>query len=220
LRSGTASSDSIMIRSRVAPGEYWNVVTHGAGAVAAVAGTALLVVHASLRGDVWEIVGVSVFGASAILLYLASAMYHAARDPARKERLRLLDLGAIYLLIAGTYTPFMIDELRGGWGWSLFGVIWGLALIGSLLQTGVLGRFRALSTGIYLAMGWLVLIAAVPIVRELPRPALVWLVLGGVAYTAGTPFFLNERMRHAHPIWHLFVLAGTACHAVAIALII
>lgn len=209
-----------MIRSRVAPEEYWNVVTHGVGAVASVAGTVLLVVLASLQGDAWEIVGVSVFGASAILLYAASAVYHAERDAGRKERLRLVDLAAIYLLIAGTYTPFMIDELRGGWGWSLFGVIWGLALIGTLLQTGVLARFRAISTGIYIAMGWLVLIAAVPIVRELPLPALVWLVLGGVAYTAGTPFFLNDRMRHAHPIWHLFVLAGTACHAVAIALII
>jgi len=209
-----------MIRSRVAPEEYWNVVTHGAGAVAAVVGTALLVVLASLRGDVWEVVGVSVFGTSAILLYLASAIYHAERDPARKKRLELVDLAAIYLLIAGTYTPFMIDELRGGWGWSLFGVIWGLALIGTLLQTVVRGRFRGISTGIYVAMGWLVLVAAVPIVRELPGGALAWLVLGGVAYTAGTPFFLNDRMRHAHPIWHLFVLAGTACHAVAVALII
>lgn len=209
-----------MIRSRVAPEEYWNVVTHGIGAVAAVAGTAVLVVLASLRGDAWEVVGVSVFGASATLLYLASTIYHAEREPGRKARLRLLDLAGIYLLIAGTYTPFMIDELRGGWGWSLFGVIWGLAVLGGLLQVGALARFRTLSTGIYLAMGWLIVIAAVPLVRELPSQALIWLVLGGVAYTAGTPFFLSQRMRYGHPIWHLFVLAGTACHAGSIALII
>ncbi len=206
-----------MIRDRVDPAEQLNVLTHGAGVAASVVGTVLLVVFASLRGDAWEVVGVSVFGASAILLYLASTVYHAAREPARKERLQFLDLAAIYLLIAGTYTPFMIDELRGGWGWSLFGVIWGLAVVGALLQAFYMGRFRVLSTGVYVLMGWLVLIAAVPLVRELPLVALVWLVLGGVAYTAGTPFFLNERWRHAHPVWHLFVLAGTGCHALAVA---
>ena len=154
-----------MIRSRVDPDEYWNVLTHGAGAVASVIGTALLVVFASLTGDVWEVVGVSIFGASAVALYAASTAYHAERDPERKTRLQFVDLAAIYLLIAGTYTPFMIDELRGGWGWSLFGVIWGLALIGTLLQAVFIGRWKGLSTSIYVAMGWLVLIGAVPLVR-------------------------------------------------------
>ena len=209
-----------MLRDRVAEDELLNVVTHGVGTIAAVVGTALLVVLASLRGDAWEVVGVSVFGASAIALYAASTAYHAATDPERKSRLQFVDLAAIYLLIAGTYTPFMIDELRGGWGWSLFGVIWGLALIGTLLQAVFIGRWKGLSTSVYVAMGWLVLIGAVPLVRELPRTALVWLVLGGVAYTAGTPFFMNDRMRNAHAVWHLFVLAGTACHAVAVAVIV
>ena len=218
LLAGPKSGDTpTMIRRHVAPDEYLNVLTHGAGLLAAVAGTALLIVFASMRGDAWEVVGVSIFGASAIALYAASTLYHAARDPRRKERLQYVDLGAIYLLIAGTYTPFMIDELRGGWGWSLFGVIWGLAVVGTLMQLRYAGRFPKLSTAIYVAMGWLVLIAAVPLVRTLPTTALIWLVLGGVAYTAGTPFFLNERMRNAHAIWHLFVLAGTACHAVAVA---
>lgn len=209
-----------MVRRSVAPDEYLNVLTHGAGVVAAASGTAILVVLAVLRGDVWEVVGVSVFGASAIILYAASTAYHAEPDPALKARLQYVDLGAIYLLIAGTYTPFMIDELRGGWGWSLFGVIWGLAVIGTLLQLRYAGRFPRISTALYVAMGWLVLIAAVPLVQALPVPALVWLVLGGIAYTAGTPFFLNDRLPNAHAVWHLFVLAGTACHAVAVGLII
>lgn len=209
-----------MIRERVEPDEYLNVLTHGVGAIAAVVGTALLIVLASLRGDAWEVVGVSVFGASAIILYTASTLFHAARDPKRKERLQYVDLAAIYLLIAGTYTPFMIDEMRGGWGWSLFGVIWGLAVLGSLMQLRFAGRFPRISTAVYVAMGWLVLIAAVPMVRAMPRTALIWLVLGGVAYTAGTPFFLDRNSPRAHAIWHLFVLAGTGCHAIAVASII
>jgi hemolysin III len=203
-----------------APDESLNVLTHGIGLVAAVAGATVLIVLASLGGDAWEVVGVSVFGASMILMYATSTAYHAEVDPTRKSRLQFLDLAAIYLLIAGTYTPFMIDELRGGWGWSLFGVIWGLAAIGVVLRLFVSGRFKRLSTGVYVAMGWLVLVGAGPLVRELPSDALFWLVAGGVAYTAGTPFYLNERLRHAHPIWHLFVMVGTACHAVAIGLLI
>lgn len=200
--------------------EFLNVLTHGVGLVAAVAGAAILVVMASLGGDPWKVVGVSVFATTMVLMYAASTFYHAAVDPARKARLEFLDLAAIYLLIAGTYTPFMIDELRGAWGWSLFGVIWGLAAAGVLLKVWFLGRFKLVSTLVYVAMGWLVLVAAGPLVRELEPPVLFWLVAGGVAYTAGTPFFLNERMRHAHPVWHLFVLAGTACHAVAVGLMI
>jgi hemolysin III len=210
-----------MLRRTSDPDEYLNVITHGFGVVAAITGTAILVVLASLRGDVWEVVGVSVFGTSAIVLYGASTLYHAASDPARKARLQYVDLGSIYLLIAGTYTPFMIDELRGGWGWSLFGVIWGLAVVGTLLQLRYAGRFPQISTALYVAMGWLVLIGAVPLVQSLPTTALVWLILGGIAYTAGTPFFLmSDRKRWAHPVWHLFVLAGTACHAGAVAGII
>jgi hemolysin III len=200
--------------------ELANVVTHGVGLAAAVAGAALLIVFAALKGDVWEIVGVSVFATSMVALYTASTLYHAARDPIVKARLKVLDHAAIYLLIAGTYTPFMIDELRGGWGWSLFGVIWGLAVVGIALKLVFIGRFKVISTAVYVAMGWLVLIAVVPLVQALDPITLVWMVAGGVAYTAGTPFYHNRRIRYSHAIWHLFVIAGSACHAIAVATIV
>ena len=200
--------------------ELANVVTHGVGLMAAVAGAAVLIVFAALHGDVWEIVGVSVFATTLVALYTASTLYHAARDPVVKARLKIFDHAAIYLLIAGTYTPFMIDELRGGWGWSLFGVIWGLAVIGVALKLVFIGRFKLISTIVYVAMGWLVLVAVVPLVRALDPITLVWMVAGGVAYTAGTPFYHNRRIRYSHAIWHLFVIAGSACHAVAVATIV
>lgn len=200
--------------------ELANVVTHGVGMVAALAAAAALVIFASVRGDVWEIVGVSVFATTLVALYTASTLYHAARDPVVKARLKLLDHAAIYLLIAGTYTPFMIDELRGGWGWSLFGVIWGLAVVGIALKLIFIGRYKLLSTAVYVGMGWLVLVAVVPLVRTLDPVTLVWMVAGGVAYTAGTPFYHNRRIRYAHAIWHLFVIAGSACHAIAVATIV
>ena len=200
-------------------GEFLNVLTHGIGLVGAIAGAVVLIVIASLGGDAWEVVGVSIFGASMITLYAASTAYHAATTPVWKSRLENADLSAIYLLIAGTYTPFMLDELRGGWGWSLFGVIWGLAVFGVVLRLWTTERLRLLSTGIYLVMGWLVVIAAGPLVTDLSRPVLIWLVAGGVAYSAGVPFFLRDR-GHAHAIWHLFVIGGTVCHAIAIGLMI
>lgn len=200
--------------------ELANVVTHGVGMMAALAAAAALVVYASIRGDVWEIVGVSVFATTLVALYTASTLYHAARSPQVKARLKVLDHSAIYLLIAGTYTPFMIDELRGGWGWSLFGVIWGLAIAGVGLKLVFIGRFRILSTVVYVAMGWLVLVAGVPLVRALDPATLAWLLAGGLAYTAGTAFYHSRRIRYGHAIWHLFVIAGSACHAVAVATIV
>lgn len=200
--------------------ELANTVTHGLGVVASVAGGAVLVVLAALGGDVWEIVGVSVFVTSLVALYTASTVYHAVRDRALKARLKVLDHSAIYLLIAGTYTPFMIDELRGGWGWSLFGVIWGLAVVGIGLKLVFTGRFRLLSTGVYVGMGWLVLIAIGPMMRSLEPVTLGWLVGGGIAYTAGTPFYHSHRIRYAHAVWHLFVILGSVCHAIAIGTIV
>ncbi len=200
--------------------ELANVLTHGVGMLAALAAAGGLIVFAALRGDVWEIVGVSVFATTLVALYTASTLYHAARDPVVKARLKVLDHAAIYLLIAGTYTPFMIDELRGSWGWSLFGVIWGLAVVGVALKLVFIGRFKLLSTLVYVGMGWLVLVAVVPMVRTLEPVTLVWLVAGGVAYTAGTPFYHNRRVRYAHAIWHVFVIVGSVCHAVAVATIV
>ncbi|CAN5658857.1 hemolysin III family protein [soil metagenome] len=198
--------------------EIFNAVTHGAGAVAAAAATAVLVTLAASRGDAWQIVGVSVFCATLILLYLASALYHAARDPVLRARLQALDHSAIYLLIAGTYTPFMIGALRGPWGWSMLGVVWTLALTGVLFKLRFAGRFRLASTLMYLGMGWLSLVAIVPMVRALGTPTLLWLAAGGLLYTAGTPFYQLRRIPHSHAVWHLFVLGGSVCHTIAVAI--
>jgi hemolysin III len=198
--------------------EAVNAVTHGIGAVAGAIALAALVVLASRAGDVRDIVSVSIFGATLVLLYLASTLYHAARDPRTRARLKVLDHAAIYLLIAGTYTPFALGALRGGWGWSLFGITWGLAVAGVLFKLYFTGRFRLASTLIYIGMGWLGLVAAVPLVASLSAMTLFWLVAGGIAYTAGTPFYQAGRFRYAHTVWHGFVLAGSACHVVAVAL--
>jgi hemolysin III len=197
--------------------ELANTVTHGLGVAASIAALCILVVMAARGGDPWEVVGVSIFGASLILLYLASTLYHAVAHPNLKSRLKVLDHCAIYLLIAGSYTPFMIGVLRGGWGWSMFGVIWGLAIAGVIFKLFFTGRFPKLSTLIYVLMGWLVLIAAVPMFTLMSPTVLTWLVAGGVTYTAGTVFYHNERIRHAHAVWHLFVIGGSVCHALAVA---
>ena len=196
--------------------ELANAVTHGIGALASLAAGAVLIVMAALGGDPWEIVGVSVFATSLVALYTASTLYHSARRPALRERLKLVDHSAIYLLIAGSYTPFMIDALRGPWGWSLFGVIWGLAVAGIGIKVLFIGRFPVVSTAVYVAMGWLALIAIGPMLRHLDPLTLIWLLAGGVAYTAGTPFYHSVRIPYAHAVWHLFVIAGSVCHAVAV----
>lgn len=198
-------------------GERFNSFTHLTGLVLAVAGAALLITKSSLHGDAWKIVGSSIFSASMVLLYGASSLYHSVRGKAKKVLVKL-DHCAIYLLIAGTYTPFALVTLRGPWGWSLFGVVWGLAVLG-IIKELCFGRDRFPSVPLYLAMGWLAVVAAVPLVRELPGAGLVWLIAGGVLYTAGILFYANdERWRHAHGIWHLFVLGGTACHYMAVLL--
>jgi hemolysin III len=197
--------------------ELANTVTHGIGVAASIAALTLLILAAARGGDAFEVVGVAIFGATLILLYLASTLYHAVERPAVKARLKVLDHSAIYLLIAGTYTPFMIGAMRGGWGWSMFGVIWGLAAGGVVFKLFLTGKYQKLSTFIYVLMGWLVLIAAVPMARLMSPGAIAWLVAGGVTYTAGTAFYHNERIPHAHAIWHLFVLGGSACHAAAVA---
>ena len=187
------------------------------GVLAALLGGTGLIILASVRGDVWRIVGAAVFVATLVTLYAASTAYHAARSERIKRRLKVLDHCAIYLLIAGSYTPFLLNDLRGPWGWSLFGVIWGLAVAGIAFKFFFTGRFRLVSTLLYLLMGWLVLIAAVPMLRNMQVTTLAWLAAGGLAYTAGTPFYHAVRMCYAHAVWHLFVLAGSACHAIAVA---
>jgi hemolysin III len=198
------------------PGEeIANAVSHGIGFALAVASIPVLVI-AALPHGAYAIVGAAVFSACASLLYLTSTLYHSITHPRAKRILRVLDHSAIYLLIAGTYTPFALGVLRGAWGWSLLGTIWGLAIAGIVVKSvGGIG-IRGLSTALYLAMGWLVIIAARPLYLHLEPWGLFWLIAGGVAYTAGTVFYTARQMRYAHFAWHLCVMAGTACHFAAV----
>jgi hemolysin III len=195
--------------------EIANAVSHGVGFALAVASIPILVI-AALPHGARAVVGAAIFAACASLLYLTSTLYHSITHRRAKRVLRVLDHSAIYLLIAGTYTPFALGVLRGAWGWSLLGTIWGLAIAGIVVKS--VGGFgiRGLSTALYLAMGWLVIIAARPLYLHLAPWGIFWLLAGGVAYTAGTVFYTRPRMQYAHFAWHLCVLAGTACHFVAV----
>lgn len=196
--------------------EVANALTHGLGAAAALAAGAVLITLVAQHGDGWQLAGTIVFCASLLLLYVASTLYHAIPFPTAKARLKVFDHCAIYVLIAGTYTPFTLIGLRGAWGWSLFAVIWSLAVAGVVFKLFFTGRFKLVSTLIYVGMGWLVLVAIVPMTRALDAWALGWLFAGGVAYTAGTIFYLSRRIRYAHSIWHGFVLGGSVCHFLAV----
>ena len=198
--------------------EFANCVTHGVGLALSLAGLVVLVVLAAIRGTAWHIVTCSVYGATLVLLYTASTLYHGARTPRARHVLRILDHGAIYLLIAGTYTPFTLVNLRGGLGWTLFGLVWGLALAGILFKVFFVDRFPISSTLVYLSMGWLVVIAWKPVLALVPGGGIVWLLAGGIAYTVGVLFFAAPRLRFHHAIWHVCVLAGSICHYVAVLL--
>ncbi len=200
------------------PGERFNSVSHLVGAVLALAGMVALIVIAARQGDPWKIVSFSVYGACLFGLYAFSTLYHSLRHRA-KAVFRKLDHLAIYLLIAGTYTPFALVTLRGGWGWSLFGAVWGLAAVGMALEFLPHRGARILPVVIYVLMGWLVLIALKPLLQALPWAGFVWLLLGGLFYTFGIIFYvLDAKLRHAHGVWHLFVLAGSISHYIAISL--
>ena len=196
--------------------ELASALTHGVGAVASVGAGAVLITLAALFGDAWTVVGASVFVGALVLLYTASTLYHAIPHAVAKARLKTFDHCAIYVLIAGTYTPFLLGGMRGGTGWVLFGVVWALALGGVVFKLFFTGRFNVLSTLVYVAMGWLIVLASGTMKASLPGPTIGWLVGGGIAYTAGTVFYLNKRLRFAHAIWHLFVLAGSVCHFAAV----
>jgi hemolysin III len=198
-------------------GEKFNAVSHLLGAVLALGGTVVLVVLAALGGDPWKVVGVSIYGASLVLMYSSSTLYHSVRGRRAKDFLRKMDHQSIYLLIAGSYTPFCLVTLRGPWGWSLLGVVWGLAVAGSLQDLRPRNDARVLSVVIYLLMGWAAVVALVPMVDALGRAGFAWVASGGLFYTVGIVFYaLDARLKHAHGIWHLFVLAGSAAHFVAI----
>ncbi len=196
--------------------ELANAVTHGAGFVLSITGFVILLVLAALRGGAWHIVGCAIYGATLVCLYAASTLYHGIPSPRLKRALRIFDHSAIYLLIAGTYTPFVLVNLRGGWGWSLFGIVWGLALTGIFLKFWFVDRFQILSTTVYLLMGWLAVIAARPLLVMVPRAGLLWLLAGGLLYTLGVVFYAWKRIPYNHVIWHVFVIAGSTCHYFAV----
>lgn len=206
-----AESSNYTFREEVA-----NSVTHGIGALLSIAGLVILIAYSSIHGDAWHIVSCTIYGVTLILLYTASTLYHSLPLPGIKGLLRAFDHSAIYLLIAGTYTPFMLVNLRGPWGWSLFGTIWGIALLGIILKTTTFGRLPGVSLGFYLTMGWIVVIAIKPLLAVLDTGGMELLVLGGLAYTTGVIFYVWEKLPYSHAIWHLFVLAGSAFHFFAI----
>ena len=197
--------------------EIANSISHGVACALAIASVPILLYATALKGSAANIVGASVFAGTMVLLYLVSTLYHALPDGRAKRVFVRLDHGSIYLFIAGTYTPFTLGALGGPWGWTLFGIVWGLAALGVFLKACNWLSHPWLSTGLYLAMGWLVLIAAMPLIDKVAPAGVAWLVAGGVAYTLGVVFFvLDSKVRYSHFIWHLFVMAGTACHYFAV----
>lgn len=200
--------------------EIAHSVTHGIGAALAIAALCVLTVHAGKYGNAWHVVSSAIYGATLIILYLSSTLYHAFTAPKVKSFFHIMDHIAIFLLIAGTYTPFLLVGIRGGgyggWAWSLFGVEWGLAIAGIFFKAFFTGRFKIVSTLIYIGMGWVIVIAAYPMAKSLSQPVINWLVAGGLAYTGGTVFYLMKKVRYHHAVWHLFVLAGSICHFIAI----
>ncbi|HOZ46481.1 MAG TPA: hemolysin III family protein [Candidatus Hydrogenedentes bacterium] len=200
--------------------EIANTVTHGVGAGLAIAALVILVVFASRKGDPWRIVSFSIYGATLVMLYMASTLYHAFPWPKVKEHLRRVDHASIYLLIAGTYTPCTLVCMRNSWGWTLFGIIWGLALIGVVYKAFFIRHFEGLTVVLYVAMGWLVVIALKPILAAVPLGGLLWLLGGGLCYTFGVIFYAWDRLPFNHAVWHLFVLAGSILHFFSLLLFI
>lgn len=196
--------------------EWLNSITHGLGAILSIAGTIALITAATQLGDIWKVVSFSIFGASLILLYMASTLYHGARQPRLKKAFKTLDHCAIFLLIAGTYTPFLLVNMRGTVGWTLFAVIWSLAFTGVILKVIFKNRFKLVRVGIYLLMGWLIVFASSDLMAHLSETALTLTIAGGIVYTAGVAFYLADRIPYMHAIWHLFVIGGSACHFSAI----
>ena len=206
-----------LVRPQTLGEEIANSLSHGFGLVAAIAAMPILLLATARQGSTANIVGASVFSATMVLLYLASTLYHAVPAGRVKRMLVRLDHGSIYLFIAGSYTPFALGVLAGGWGWTLFGLVWTIAALGVALKAFDRLRHEWLSTGLYLLMGWLVLIAAVPLWERMPAGGLALLVAGGLAYTGGIAFFaMDSRLRYGHFIWHLFVMTGTTCHYFAV----
>ncbi len=196
--------------------ERLNAVTHGVGAFLALAGLSILIVSSQMYGGIWHLVSFSIYGVSLVLLYLASTLYHSFSNEKLKYIFKIIDHAAIYLLIAGTYTPFTLVLLHGVLGWTVFGVIWGLAFIGVIFQIFFVRRFKLLSTLCYIFMGWLMIFFIKPLVAVLPMMGLCWLLIGGLFYTVGAFFYLFRKLPYNHMVWHLFVLAGSVSHFITV----
>jgi len=196
--------------------EIFNSITHGIGVLLSIAALVLLVVHAVGKGDVWHIVSYTIYGSSMVLLYLSSTLYHSFTKGKVKNLFARFDHAAIFLLIAGTYTPFLLTVLRGTLGWTLFGIIWGVAIAGVVIRSIYLTRFRKLMVALYLAMGWMFVVAVGPMMRNLPQLSIIFLFLGGIFYSAGVVFYMWRNLKYGHGIWHLFVLAGSIMHFFAV----
>ncbi len=192
--------------------ELANSITHGIGLFLGIAVLVLLVVFSSLRKNTWEVVSCSIYGATFILLYLGSTLYHTARNPRTRKIFKVVDHSAIYLLIAGTYTPYALAPLRGALGWTIFGIIWGCALVGIVFKVFFTGRFKVVSLASYLFMGWLCVVAVKPLYHELNTVGFALFAAGGLCYTVGAIFYAWKSMPWSHAVWHLFVLAGSLCH--------
>ncbi|MCK9557107.1 MAG: hemolysin III family protein [Candidatus Cloacimonetes bacterium] len=194
------------------PEEVANAITHGIGVGLAIAALVVLVVFAARINDTWKVVSFSIYGTTMIILFLSSTLYHSFPQPYVKRFFRILDHSSIFLLIAGTYTPVTIGTMRGGWGWALFGVIWGLTLLGIVLKIFAMKKLKLVSLVVYLLMGWIIVIAIKPLMESVPPMFLTWMLLGGFAYTFGVIFYVAKKMPYHHAVWHLFVLAGSVCH--------
>jgi hemolysin III len=197
--------------------EIANAVSHGIGALLSIAALVILIVQAAVHGSVWHVVSFTIFGASLVILYTCSTLLHSLRGKA-KDVFEILDHSAIYILIAGTYTPFLLVTLRGPLGWTLFGIVWGLALVGIVFKAYFVKKFIVLSTLFYIGMGWMIILAFPSLLKLLPMGGIVWLVIGGLLYTVGSVFYVWRKVPYHHAIWHAFVIGGSVSHFFAVVL--
>ena len=196
--------------------EKINIISHAIGFILSIVAFVLLVTHATLHGDVWHIISFSIFGASLIILYAASTFYHSAKKPELRKRMKIIDHASIYVLVAGTYTPFTLVTLNGTLGWVIFGSSWGLALTGIILKLFFTGRYNLISTSMYVFMGWIIVFAIKPLINILPSEGFLWLLAGGISYTIGAILYSIKKIKFNHAIFHMFVLTGSLCHCISV----
>ena len=196
--------------------EKININSHAIGFILSVVALVLLVAHASMHGDVWHIVSFSIFGTSLIILYAASTFYHSAKKPELRKRLKIIDHASIYVLVAGTYTPFTLVTLKGKLGWLIFGISWGLALTGIILKLFFTGKYNLISTSMYVFIGWIIVFAIKPLINNLPPEGFLWLLAGGISYTIGAILYSIKKIKFNHAIFHIFVLTGSFCHFISV----